>query len=429
MELAVTNRTAGPLGSPNRERVSFAQPQADANGSTSLSAFDEWHTGDHGQEITARSGGHFPNSRRDGGSLTAPLVTLEHQDPGARVLTVTNMWPSPEKPRYGIFVKRQVDSLIAAGLRCDVLFIRGYLSPLAYAAAAWRLLAANWRGPRYALVHGHCGETAFPLRLFVRAPVLISYCGSDLLGDPRADGTVRQFHRLRRGLLRQHARLLTATITKSRQMEELLPVEIRKRNTVIPNGVDDELFRPTDRSEARARLGWDERERVALFAGDPAVQRKRHWLARAASERAAAKLAGMRLEVAAEVSPEKMPVLMSAADCLLLTSSIEGSPNVVKEALMCNLPVVTTDVGDVRELLDGVEPSWICDATPEALGGALEHCLRQPRKSNGRASSAHLGLEAVADRILRLYGSVAPSGLAAPDSESEGPGGYGAEAA
>ena len=84
------------------------------------------------------------------------LLTLEHSDPDARVLVVTNMWPTAEKPTYGIFVKRQVDSLIEAGLRCDVLFIHGYRSRLAYALGALKLLAWNWvPGRRYELVHGH----------------------------------------------------------------------------------------------------------------------------------------------------------------------------------------------------------------------------------------------------------------------------------
>ena len=137
------------------------------------------------------------------------LLTLEHTDPDARVLVVTNMWPTEEKPTYGIFVKRQVDSLIEAGLRCDVLFIHGYRSRLAYLLGALKLLAWNWMpGRRYELVHGHGGEIALAARFYFRAPLLETYHGSDLLGMPRADGTVPIQRRARRWLLRQQARLL-----------------------------------------------------------------------------------------------------------------------------------------------------------------------------------------------------------------------------
>jgi glycosyltransferase involved in cell wall biosynthesis len=327
------------------------------------------------------------------------------------VLVVTNMWPHPDDPDYGIFIKRQVDSLIAAGLRCDVLFIHGYRSAHAYTQAIRRLYAANWRRPPYALVHGHGGETAIPLRFYTRGPVLVSYCGSDLLGAPRADGTIPPSHRLRRYLLRQHSRLLSATLTKSPQMQGVLPPGLRDRNVVVPNGVDMELFAPIDRDLARERLGWNRDQRIVLFAADPEVERKRHWLAKAASDRAAEEIGHVRLHVANGVPPSEMPVLMSAADCLLLTSSIEGSPNVVKEALMCDLPVVSTDVGDARELLAGVEPSWVRPDHPDALSRALVECLGAPRRSNGREVSAGLGLEHVAERVMALYRSLAPGSI------------------
>lgn len=336
------------------------------------------------------------------------LLTLEHSDPEARVLVVTNMWPHGENPGYGIFIKRQVDSLLDAGLRCDVLFVRGYRSQLAFVLAAAKLAAANFRGKRYQLVHAHSGETAFSARFFVRAPLLVSYCGDDLLGTPRADGSIPLAHRVRRWIIRQQARMQTATLTKSREMEGVLPRGVRNHNSVVPNGVDRAAFVPIDCADARRQLGWSEDERVALFAADPAVERKRHWLAKAACDLAAEQIPGVRLHVAYPSPPEQMPVLMSAADCLLLTSTIEGSPNVVKEALMCGLPVIATPSGDVRELLDGVEPSWVCESDAAELAGAVIECLRDPGRSNGRQASEWLGSERIAARVLELYNRLAP---------------------
>jgi teichuronic acid biosynthesis glycosyltransferase TuaC len=341
------------------------------------------------------------------------LVTLEHSDPEARVLVLTNMWPNDDRADYGVFVKRQVDSLIAAGLRCDVLFVRGYRSPLAYLVAAVTLFAWNLH-PRhqYALVHGHGGEVAMPARFYVRAPVLVSYCGDDLLGTPQADGTVSLGRRVRRAVIRAHSLLLGATLTKSEEMERALPDRVARRNAVVPNGVDMDLFEAVDRGAARRRLGWRLDERVILFAANPAVERKRYWLAEAATDWAAKRVGPIRLHVANGVEPTRMPELMSAADCLLLTSSIEGSPNVVKEALMCDLPIVSTPVGDVSELLADVEPSWVRPADPQALGDALTECLVEPRRSNGRSVSSWLGAEEIAERVLGLYESLAPTAVA-----------------
>jgi teichuronic acid biosynthesis glycosyltransferase TuaC len=331
-----------------------------------------------------------------------PLVTIEPTQEDADVLIVTSAWPGPDRPKYGIFIARQVESLRRRGTRPDVLFVRGYRSPLAYVSAAALLVLFNL-SRRYRLVHAHGGEAALPARLYVRAPLLISYLGDDLLGSPRADGLVPTRRRLRSLLLRQLSRLAAATITKTSEMELVLPERVRKRNAVIPNGVDERLFTPIPRQEARGALGWDDEERVVVFAGDPSVPRKRFALADAACRTASAKLGPIRLYVASNVDPSRMPLVFSAADALLLTSFHEGSPNVVKEAMMCNLPVVSTRVGDVEERLRGVEPSSVCDSTPETLGAALVQCLAERRRSNGRRRASGLTLDAIADRVLAHY--------------------------
>lgn len=346
-------------------------------------------------------------------SSVVRLIEFVQRDPGADVLVVTNMWPDERRPVYGIFVKRQVDSLRASGTRCDVLYLRGYASPLAYPLAALRFLAASirWRG-RYRLVHVHAGETALAARFFVGPPVLVSYCGDDILGDPRDDGSIPTASRFRSALVRCHASLFPATITKSVEMHNRLPRRLQRRNTVLPNGVDLNLFAPLDRNEARQRLGWGEEERVALFAATkPDIPRKRRELAEAACAYASERLGRVRLHVAGSTTPDEMPVLMSAADCLLHTASLEGSPNVVKEALMCNLPIVATPSGDIAQLLEHVEPSFLCAPDVAELGEALVRCLRTPVRSNGRDTAEKtLSADVVAARLRRLYDELSVSG-------------------
>ena len=338
-----------------------------------------------------------------------PLLTWERRDHRADVLVVTNGWPNEDNDTYCVFIKRQMESLVALGLRCDVLFIRGYRSPLAYPLAAARLLGWSLAGGRrYRLVHAHSGEAALAAAFYRRVPLLVSYLGDDLLGTPDAAARISRASRVRRFVVRRHSRLASRTITKSREMETALPLALRARNSVLPNGVDTSVFRPQDRLAARQELGWDSDARVVLFAADPAVPRKRFWLATAAVEHARAELPTIQLEVARRVRPERMPLLMNAADCLLHTSSIEGSPNVVKEALMCNLPVIATPAGDVEELLDGVAPSNVCKPSEGALSAALVECLRNPRRSNGRETAARLDATVIAVSLLSLYRDLAP---------------------
>lgn len=344
-----------------------------------------------------------------------PILQFVERDPGAEVLVVTNMWPDDERPVYGIFVRRQVESLRARGMRCDVLYIRGYRSPLAYplAAGLFALSPLLWRR-RYRLVHVHAGEAALAARFRVGTPMIVSYHGDDILGDPREDGAVPLAGRIRSAFVRAHSRLFPATITQSREMHDRLPAASRKRNAVVPVGVDATQFKPLDREECRLRLEWDAEEFVALFAGTrPDSPRKRRFLAEAACELASDLDGPVRLHVVGTVPPDEMPVLMNAADCLLLTSSAEGSPCVVKEALMCNLPVIATDVGDVKERLAGVEPSWLCPPEPKRLAAALVECAAVRQRSSGRERVADLDETHIADRILALYHDVAGIGAGA----------------
>ena len=335
---------------------------------------------------------------------SSALVTFEVRDPDPQVLVVTNAWPHPSDPAYGVFTERQISSLRRAGVRVDVLFVRGYRSKKAYAAAAAALRRLSGRGyPAYQLVHAHGGETSLSVPAYRSAPVLLSYLGDDLLGTPTADGEFPLSARIRRSVFQRLALLMTRTITKSYEMQLALPRSCRERNDVIPNGVDETLFRPRPRAESRRLLGWDSNARIVLFGGDPSVPRKRFWLAERACIAASRGVNDLQLKPLGGVEPADVPVMMNAADCLLLPSSVEGSPNVVKEALMCNLPVIATPAGDIEDLLRGVSPSWICDASPNEIAHALVDCLSKPTRSNGRSQSRHLTTSAIADRVLAAY--------------------------
>jgi glycosyltransferase involved in cell wall biosynthesis len=99
---------------------------------------------------------------------------------------------------------------------------------------------------------------------------------------------------------------------------------------------------------------------------------------------------------------------MNACDVLLMTSFSEGSPNVVKEAMACNLPVVSVLVGDVPELLAGIKGCVMCPREAEALGAALVQVLRDGQRSAGRLALQRKGLdqESVARKIMTVYAEV-----------------------
>jgi teichuronic acid biosynthesis glycosyltransferase TuaC len=346
------------------------------------------------------------------------LVTWERRSGAAGLLTITNVWPHDERPAYGPFVKRSVDGLDAIGLDSDVLFIRGYKGFGAYLGAA-ALVGTLSTTRSYALVHAHGGETALIARLYRGAPVVASYLGSDLLAPPEGGWRTRLSRRLRSGLLRQHARLLTATTTKTTEMQAVLPQRARDRNSVIPDGIDLARFKPMVRESARAHLGWSPDSRIVLFAGRAECGIKRLWLAKQAVALASAELEDLELVIASGIDPDEMPYYYAAADCLVHTSASEGSPNVIKEALACDLPIVATAAGDIERLVAGARPGRVVAADAGALAREVIACCREPVRSNGRSLTGNMSLRTAAVATVDFYRSLNTS-LETPDRQSVG---------
>jgi len=304
--------------------------------------------------------------------------------PSLRILTVTSMYPTPEDPGLGAFVASQVESLRELGILVDVLFLDVRESKLELLrGAVWTRREVQ----AYDIVHAHFGYNGLPACAQGRCPVVVSFCGTDVMD--------RRLLRVSRWI----ADRADASIVKSEQLRRALgrPADI------IPNGVDLGCFRPTDRRLARQKLGLDPNVRYALFAANPSRPEKRYDLACSAVAAAARLGEPLELLVMSNQAREEVPHYLNAADLLLLTSDWEGSPNVVKEAMACNLPVVTTDVGDVRQLLNGTRNSTVCERDPAAISAAIRAVIATNQRSNGRPGIAHLSSEAVAKRLLAVY--------------------------
>ena len=324
-----------------------------------------------------------------------------------RVLWLTNMWPDQERPWYGSFIHTQAQSLQRIGVDLDVLYVPGYRSSREYGRGAAEVLRRS-RRERYDVVHAHYGHSGALARLQLRAPVLLSYCGDDLLGTPRADGVSRTPASV--ALARAFASLshtLAATITKSEEMERRLPRGARARNHVIPNGVDLSRFTPIPKAQARDRLGWTGSSRTLLFVGNPEIPRKNLPLAESVRDELRRRGHDVELRVAWGIEPDAIPVWMAASDVLVFPSFVEGSPNTVKEAMAMELPIVSADVGDVSERLRGVDGTFVSPREPVAMAGLVERALGYDRLPGARAAVSELSLERVAERVASLYQSLA----------------------
>lgn len=328
----------------------------------------------------------------------------------ATALRVLHVIPGEPTGGTMIFAKRQVAALERAGTTGETFYLGSRTDPSVLARDGLRIrrLARSFR-PH--IIHAHYGTVTAALCACVRpAPLVISFRGSDL-NPVYVGGRVRA--RLARLLSQCAALRATRIICMSTSLREQLWSR-RTRVAVIPDGIDLDTFRPRPRDEVRRELGWALEDRVVVFNVGNNPQTKRLDLAEAAFARARAVRADLHLRlINGNEPPLRVAKLLNAADCLMVTSDHEGSPNIVKEALACDLPVVSVDVGDVAERLAGVTPSRVAERSARALAEALLEVVGQDARCNGVAAVRELSLDHIANRVLAVYhdamvASVAP---------------------
>lgn len=319
-----------------------------------------------------------------------------------RALMITGLLPRPGRPGSLAPVARQIESVRRQGVDVEVLELDGP-KKIKY-GAAWPRLVNQCRSVD--IVHAHFGYSGWLALLQHQRPVVISFMGSDLLGNKDNHDQLISVSSAILWTNRFASRRANAVIVKTREMASALTgVDPH----VIPNGVDMVRFSPVERSTARERLGWPREGLVALFPGCPDFPNKGYDIARSAVSHAARVLGRtVDLKVLWNVDPDAVPLYMSASDAMILASQQEGSPNVVKEALACEVPVVATAVGDVPELLAEAIGCHVCARTPDALGNALALALPLGRLVCGREILTKLGLDedSVATRVVALYHAV-----------------------
>jgi glycosyltransferase involved in cell wall biosynthesis len=301
-----------------------------------------------------------------------------------RVLVVTNMYPTPERPALGPFVRDQVEALRRRA-DLDVELFAFPPGPKALLRAAARL-RRRFRGQRFDVVHAHFGLTAWPALLARLGPVVVTLHGNDLL--------VRRSYLVTRAALPFCA--LTAAV--SREFSGNLPgAGTKRRVAVLPVGIDLHRFRPIPRAEARSRLGLDPVGRFLLFPHDPARPLKRY-------DRAVAAAGDVPLLTLGDVAPDDVPYWINAANAVLVPSEKEAFGLSVLEALACGVPVLATPVGIHPLALDGVEGAYCAPFDRDAWRAALRPHLDAPDpRVDGRARAELFAADAMAARVVEAW--------------------------
>jgi len=295
--------------------------------------------------------------------------------------------------RYGIspIVRSQGDSLVKQGLEVDYYPITG--KGLAGYLKNILPLRKHLQSNRYDIVHSHYSLSSFVASLAGARNQVVSLMGSDIRLGFTARLLVRFFNRFR----------WKACLVKS---EDMRRVSGLKKAPVIPNGVDLETFKPMDQNTACQKAGLDPAVTHAGFVADPSREEKNFSLAREALDRLGA--GNVNLQVIRGMDHDRIPLFLNACSIVILTSRYEGSPNVIKEAMACNRPIVSTDVGDVKWVTGDTEGCYLTgfDAkeTAQKITRALEFA-REKGRTTGRDRIVGLGLDSdsIAKRVIQIY--------------------------
>ena len=309
------------------------------------------------------------------------------------------------------FVRSQAESMERAGWMVMYGIVDDRTSPSGVLRNAKKLQALT-RQVEPSLIHAQYGSMTAALAAFVAGslPLVVSFCGDDLLGTPIPTVKWRLRTRAARRLGLLAAARAGVIVVKSQNLFEALPRRLGHRAVILPNGVNTEWFRPLDRHDCRLALGWAPEAKVILFHASRGEDRwrKNPALAQAVVDVVRRQEPRVSLVMPSDATRENVRLMLNAADCLLVTSLQEGSPNMVKEAMACNLPVVSVPCGDVPERLANTRPGALCPYDAEALAHALLGILRTGERSNGREQVYLQGLTTsdIAVRLGEIYQQV-----------------------
>lgn len=297
---------------------------------------------------------------------------------------------SGNKGALAPFIVEQAEALKALG--AEVGFyglrgkgVRGYLGNL----SGLRRKIQDFRPD---VVHAHYGLSGLLACLQRRVPVVVTYHGSDI-----NDSHVFRYSRKAMRLAEWNVFVSRKTLERARP---------KKKYSLLPCGIDLSEQQPSERGEARRMMGWSGDKRYVLFAGAFDNEVKNAPLAQEALALLGEDVELLELK---GYTRDEVTLLMCAADAFLMTSFTEGSPQVIKEALACGCPIVSVDVGDVKERTEGVAGCYVAETRePEALAGLLQAAFAFEGKTKGREKLVADGLDnrVVAQRLMEIYETV-----------------------
>ena len=299
------------------------------------------------------------------------------------------------------FIREQVGALREQGCECAYYYVKGKgIMGYLRAIPGLRKMIREWKPD---VVHAHYGLSCLVANLATRrVPVASTYHGSDINVK-----SVRRFSKMA-------IRLSAWNIFVSKKNMALAGAVEGKKASLVPCGINIPLpwnDLQKQKVEQLTLNQWVETimpkgKKYVLFAGafdnevkDP--ERAKQAINELKNEGVKAELVELK-----GYNRDQVNALMYSCDAFLMTSKTEGSPQVIKEAMACGCPIVSVDVGDVKERVEGLEGCYVVESRkPMDIAEALRKAIAFDGKTNGREKIIELGLtnELVAKQIIETY--------------------------
>lgn len=291
-------------------------------------------------------------------------------------------------------VNNQGSALKKGGVDLDFFCVRGgglrgYMSALPALGKRLKTDPAD-------IVHAHYSLSGFLAYFAGARPLIVSLMGSEAYGGKAVRLMTRIFARF----------FWNYTIVKTREMQEKLGL---KKAVIIPNGVDLSVFFDRGKKVSLARTSFDSNRTNILFVADPGRAEKNFSLAR--DSVMMLNEDNVVLMPVSNIPNTDLPWFYSAADVVLLTSRWEGSPNVIKEAMACGCPIVSTDVGDVGLVMGSTEGTYLASQNASDISAKLREAIKYSQttgrtKGRERIKESGLDSESISQAIISLYEKV-----------------------
>ncbi|MFY0631401.1 MAG: glycosyltransferase [Flavobacteriaceae bacterium] len=291
------------------------------------------------------------------------------------------------------FIESQGESIKEEGVDLDYYLVygrgvRGYLKNI-------KLIRKQIIENKYDVVHAHYGLIGLLCALaFTKKPIVLSIMGSDAYGNFNEKG-----ERLKKSyidmLLTQIAIFFAKhIIVKSENLLKYIPK--RKKCDIVPNGVNFEIFAPDSNTLVNSNS--------ILFLANENDSRKNYALLKESVKYI--KSEKVNVINPYPISHSEFPYYLNKCSVFVLTSYQEGSPNVIKEAMACNIPIVSTNVGDVEKIIMNTQGCYLTSFDPKEVAEKIDKAILFNKRTTGRNDIKHLNSKLVAKKIIEIYKSV-----------------------